>query len=203
MKKYYFRDLYFNRSMKYKVSEYAKLKNVTYRTVWNWVKSNRINYQTTNTGGLVIVEEDPNSNKEVAVYARVSSSENKDNLERQKNRLLDYCASRGYKVSSIVTEIGSGLNDKRPKLEKILTNRSISIIVVEHRDRLSRFGFNYIEKLLNSNDRRIEVINEPLNEKEDLIQDFVSIITSFTARLYGQRRSKRKTEFLIKNLQSE
>jgi len=110
---------------------------------------------------------------------------------------------RGYKVSSIVTEIGSGLNDKRPKLEKILTNRSISIIVVEHRDRLSRFGFNYIEKLLNSNDRRIEVINEPLNEKEDLIQDFVSIITSFTARLYGQRRSKRRTEFLIKNLQSE
>lgn len=189
--------------MKYKVSEYAKLKNVTYRTVWNWIKSNKINYQTTNTGGLVIVEEEPNSNKEVAVYARVSSSENKDNLERQKNRLLDYCASRGYKVSSIVTEIGSGLNDKRPKLEKILTNRSISIIVVEHRDRLSRFGFNYIEKLLNSNDRRIEVINEPLNEKEDLIQDFVSIITSFTARLYGQRRSKRRTEFLIKNLQSE
>ena len=91
--------------MKYKVSEYAKLKNVTYRTVWNWVKSNKINFQTTNTGGLVIVEEDSNSNKEVAVYARVSSSENKDNLERQKNRLLDYCASRGYKVSSIVTAV--------------------------------------------------------------------------------------------------
>jgi len=83
--------------MKYKVSEYAKLKNVTYRTVWNWVKSNKIDFQTTNTGGLVIVEEDSNSNKEVAVYARVSSSENKDNLERQKNRLLDYCALEDIK----------------------------------------------------------------------------------------------------------
>jgi putative resolvase len=117
--------------------------------------------------------------------------------------LLNYCASKDYQVSKIVSEIGSGLNDKRPKLEKILLDRSISIIVIEHQDRLARFGFNYIKELLNSYDRKIEVINPPLNEKEDLIQDFVSIITSFTARLYGQRRSKRKTEFLIKNLENE
>ncbi len=189
--------------MRYKVSEYAKLKNVTYRTVWNWVKSGKVKHELTNTGGIIVIEDNPNLDKSIAVYARVSSSENKDNLDRQKNRLLDYCASRGYKVTKIVTEIGSGLNDKRPKLEKILLDRSISIIVVEHQDRLSRFGFNYISELLNSYDRRIEVINPPLNEKEDLIQDFVSIITSFTARLYGQRRSKRKTEFLIKNLKNE
>lgn len=189
--------------MRYKVSEYAKLKNVTYRTVWNWVKSDKVKHELTNTGGIVIIEENKDLDKHVAVYARVSSSENKDNLERQKNRLLDFCAAKGYKVTKIVTEIGSGLNDKRPKLEKILLDKSISIIVVEHQDRLARFGFNYVNELLNSYDRRIEVINQPLNEKEDLIQDFVSIITSFTARLYGQRRSKRKTEFLIKNLKEE
>jgi putative resolvase len=72
--------------------------------------------------------------------------------------------------------------------------------VVEHKDRLTRFGFNYIEQWLKLQDRRIEVVNLAENGKEDLIQDFVSIVTSFCARLYGQRRSKRKTERLIAEL---
>jgi predicted site-specific integrase-resolvase len=74
------------------------------------------------------------------------------------------------------------------------------VIVVEHKDRLTRFGYNYLEQLLKMQDRRIEVINLAENGKEDLIQDFVSIVTSFCARLYGQRRSKRKTERLIAEL---
>jgi predicted site-specific integrase-resolvase len=74
------------------------------------------------------------------------------------------------------------------------------VIVVEHKDRLTRFGYNYLEQLLKVQDRRIEVINLAEDGKEDLIQDFVSIVTSFCARLYGQRRSKRKTERLIAEL---
>jgi predicted site-specific integrase-resolvase len=74
------------------------------------------------------------------------------------------------------------------------------VIVVEHKDRLTRFGYNYLEQLLKMQDRRIEVINLAENGKEDLVQDFVSIVTSFCARLYGQRRSKRKTERLIAEL---
>lgn len=74
--------------------------------------------------------------------------------------------------------------------------------MVEHKDRLTRFGFHYIEKLLAMQGRRIEVINLAENSKEDLMQDFVSIVTSFCARLYGQRRSKRKTERIIAELQS-
>ena len=76
----------------------------------------------------------------------------------------------------------------------------ITLIVVEHKDRLARFGLNYIEKLLNIEGRKIEVVNNTSNDKEDLVQDFVSIITSFTARLYGKRRSKRNTEKLIEDL---
>jgi predicted site-specific integrase-resolvase len=113
----------------------------------------------------------------VAIYARISSSENKDNLERQKQRLLNYCAAKGYKVSSVVIEIGSGLNDTRPKLEHLLLDSTINLIVVEHKDRLARFGLNYIEKLLSMQNRKIEVINPQLNEIDDLMQDFVSIIT--------------------------
>lgn len=130
----------------------------------------------------------------------MSSSENKDNLERQKERLVSYCNAKGYKVSKIITEIGSGLNDERKKLESILMDKSINLIVVEHKDRLARFGLNYIQKLLELDNRKIEIINPQTNDEDDLMQDFVSIITSFTARLYGRRRSKRITEKVIKEV---
>ena len=189
--------------MKYKISQYARKNNVTTRTIWNWIKLEKVKTERTKTGGWLIVEENENKYDKVAIYARVSSSENKNNLEKQKERLLNYCSAKGYKVDYIVTEIGSGLNDKRIKLEKLLLDNSINKIVVEHKDRLARFGINYIEKLLWMNNRTIEYINPVMNEKEDIIQDFVSIITSFTARLYGQRRSKRKTIELIQELKEK
>ena len=130
----------------------------------------------------------------VAIYTRVSAAKNQD------NRLRDYCAAKGYPVAWVVKESGSGVNDACPKLLKLLTDPTVSVIVVEHKDRLTCFGYNYIEQLLKMQDRRIEVINLAENGKEDLIQDFVSIVTSFSARLYGQRRSKRKTERLIAEL---
>lgn len=188
--------------MKYKISQYAKLNKVTTRTVWNWIYKGEVNIERTKTNRiLIVVDEEVKKDLNCAIYARVSSSENKSNLEKQKERLLDYCAAKGYKVTKIVTEIGSGLNDNRVKLESILLDTSISIIVVEHKDRLARFGINYIEKLLELSNRKIEIINTNDNDRDDLMQDFVSIITSFTARLYGQRRTKRNTKKLIKALE--
>jgi len=188
--------------MKYKISQYARKNNVTIRTVWGWIKKEKIKTEKTSSGGWLVIEDDENKYEKVAIYARVSSSENKDNLEKQKERLLNYCAAKGYTVEIVVTEIGSGLNDNRPKLEKLLLDNSITKIIVEHKDRLARFGLNYIEKLLLLNNRTIEYINPVTDVKEDIIQDFVSIITSFTARLYGQRRNKRKTIELIENLKN-
>lgn len=92
------------------------------------------------------------------------------------------------------------MNDNRKKLESLLVDRSITRIVIEHSDRFSRFGMNYIQKLLELDNRTIEVINTQNSDRDDLMQDFVSIITSFTTRLYGQRRSKRNTEKLIREL---
>lgn len=187
--------------MRLKISQYAKMENVTIRTVWRWIKEGKLTTEKTETGRVrIIIEENDILN--VAIYARVSNAENKDNLDRQKNRLVDYCNAKGYKVSKIITEIGSGLNDKRPKLESLLIDKSINLIVVEHKDRLSRFGTNYIEKLLFMQGRKIEILNPIETETNDLMQDFVSIITSFTARLYGIRRSKRKTEKLIADLKN-
>lgn len=188
--------------MKVKISQYAKMHNVTIRTVWNWIKKGEVTIERTPTGRNMVVIDNDKKNKEpiVAVYARVSSSENKSNLQTQKDRLISYANAKGYKVDKVVTEIGSGLNDKRPKLEQLLTDKSIDIIIVEHKDRLARFGLNYIEKLLALDGRKIEIINPQENDRDDLMQDFVSIITFFCARLYGQRRSKRQTEKLIENL---
>ena len=187
--------------MKYKISEYAKLNHVQYRTVWNWINKGKVKIERTKTGRVLIVVDEPVKDQTVAVYARVSSSENKNNLERQAQRLIDYANAKGYKVEKVVKEIGSGLNDNRPKLQSLLADKSINLILVEHKDRLTRFGFNYIQTLLANSDRVIEVVNNLESPKEDLIADFTSVITSFCAKIYGQRRSKRKTEQLIKELE--
>jgi len=190
--------------MKYKISQYAKKYNVTVRTVWNWIKNNKISIERTSTQRILIVEnENKQINDSVAIYARVSSSENKDNLTRQRERLENYCAAKGYKVLRVVEEVGSGLNDNRKKLESLLVDETIKKIVVEHSDRFSRFGMNYINKLMKMQGREIEIINEQNNNRDDLMQDFVSIITSFCARLYGQRRNKRRTEKIIEELSKE
>jgi len=105
----------------------------------------------------------------VAVYARVSSSENKTTLDTQAERLVSYCNARGYRVFKVVKETGSGLNDGRKKLEDLLMDRSIKVIVVEHKDRFSRFGLNYIQKLLEMDGRRIEIVNEVVDDRDDLM----------------------------------
>jgi putative resolvase len=183
---------------------------VTKMTLWNWKNKGLVQFHKIGSMNYISDEDfsrlqgiELNKFENTVVYARVSSTENKTNLETQKERLISYCNAKGYKVSNVITEFGSGLNDKRPKLQKLLEDPNITRIVVEHKDRLTRFGFNYIETLLKKNGVALEVINVVDNERQDLIQDFVSVITSFSARIYGQRRSKRKTEQLIKNLENE
>ena len=191
--------------MRVKLTQYAKMTGVSVRTLWRRINDGSLPIVKSETGRVFVeINDDIKPYKlNVCVYARVSSSENKDNLERQKERLVSYCNAKGYKVSKIITEIGSGLNDERKKLESILMDKSINLIVVEHKDRLARFGLNYIQKLLELDNRKIEIINPQTNDEDDLMQDFVSIITSFTARLYGRRRSKRLTEKIIKEVSED
>lgn len=185
-----------------KISEYAKRFNCCNRTVWNRIYAKKVNARKTEHGWRIFLD-DGIVEPHYAVYARVLSAENKDNLERQKQRLLDFCATKGWKVDKAVAEVGSGLNDERKKLARLLADESITHIVVEHKDRFSRFGFRYVEQLLKQQNRCIVVINEQDNERDELMEDFVSIITSFTARLYGRRHSKRRTEKLIAELKKD
>jgi len=185
-----------------KLSEYAKKIGLSYRTCWNWYKAGKIPNAVQLPSGTIIIQENEPSEDYVVTYARVSSSENKKNLDTQSERLQEFCIANGWIIKENVKEIGSGINDKRKKLERVLRNGKVSLIVVEHEDRLTRFGFNYLEVLLNGQGCKIIVINEANDDKEDLMQDFISIITSFTARIYGLRRSKRKTEKIIQELKN-
>jgi putative resolvase len=189
-----------------KLSEYARRQGISYRTALRWFRAGTIKGYQAPTGTIIVTEGEvaPSAQPEkVAIYARVSSPTHREHLERQAARLADYCAARGYPVAQVVKEIASGVNDSRPQLLALLKDSSITRIVVEHRDRLTRFGFHYLETLLQAQGRTIEVVNLAENEKEDLITDLVAIVSSFTARLYGQRRAKRTTERIAAELRGE
>ena len=145
----------------------------------------------------------PTPEEQVAIYARVSSAEHRENLERQAERLRQYCTTRGYQVVKLVKEVGSGVNDSLPKLLSLLRDPMITRLVVEQKDRLTRFGFRYIETLLEIQGRTIVVVKPAGDNQEDLLYDVASIVYSICARLYGQRRAKRKAERLIEQLEAQ
>src|SRR5258708_8183197 len=178
-----------------KLSQYAKKMGVTYKTVWRWYKAGQLDAYQTPTGMVVVREQQagkPGTGR-IALYARVSSVDQKSDLDRQMHRLRDYAADKGYQVAKEVTEIASGMNDSRPKFLELLADPSIGTIIVEHKDRGSRFGWNYLTTLMEVQGRSIEALF-PNETKDDLVSDFVSIITSMAARIYGRRGSRRKAE---------
>ena len=186
-----------------KLSKWAKMNGYTYHGAYKVYRAGKIPNAIQTETGTVLVEiesEDTSRPEYTVVYARVSSSENKNNLESQAKRVKEYCMANGWQVHEVVKECASGLNDHRPKLQKILSDDKVTRIVVEHKDRLTRFGFAYIETLFQGD---VVVINHTDDEEDDIMQDLVSIITSFCARIYGKRRSSRKTEKLIAELQKD
>jgi putative resolvase len=189
-----------------KLSDYARQQGVRYETAWRWFRDGKIAGHRVGKHTILIDEEKTGTcspPERVAIYARVSSAENKPNLDSQAERLLAYCSAKGYQVAKVVKEIGSGVNDSRPKLLGLLEDVNTTVIVVEHKDRLSRFGVHYIETLLRVQGRRLEIVNESEDDKEDLLADLTAILYSFCARMYGLRRAKGKTEKIVQQLEAE
>jgi len=186
-----------------KLSTYAKQLGISYSTAWRmWKRGEIAGYQL--ASGTVIVNQPEQENhiiRKVAIYARVSTSENKKNLDTQAEGLVAWCTIQGWPVVQVVKECGSGVNDQRPRFLALLADPSITHIVVEHKDRASRFGVAYIQTLLAVQKRELVVVNSAQTAEEDLMSDLLSIITSFVARLYGRRRAKRKTDQVLAALQ--
>ena len=150
------------------------------------------------TGTILVYEEALRMKPpaQVAIYARVSSHDQEEDMGRQVSRLKDYAAANGWKVGQVVEEIGSGLNGRRRKLIKLLQTPEVGTILVEHKDRLTRFGFELIEATMMSQGRRIMVADDT-EEMTDIWQDFIDVVTSMCARIYGKRGVRNRAKRAI------
>jgi len=178
-----------------KLSVWAKNKGLTYRGAYNLYRRGQIPGSYQLESGTVIIDEvkDTSRAENIVVYCRVSNHTRKDEMEYQVNRCLEYCRAKGYSVNKVYKEVASGMNDTRKELFKMLDSEP-TIIVVENKDRLTRFGFNYVEYFSNKNKCKIDVLNRDNEDSQDLIKDMVAVMTSFCCRLYGLRRGQNKAK---------
>lgn len=149
----------------------------------------------------------PVQQNRTAIYCRVSSHEQKQkgDLERQVGRMTTEALKRGYNLISVIDEVGSGMNDNRKKLQKLfelVESKQIDIVFIEHKDRLSRFCFNYLVSYFNSYGVKIEIFEETLTKgyEQELVEDILSLMASFSAKIYGRRSSqnrKKKQEEVV------
>lgn len=189
-----------------KLSDWAKENGVHYRTAMVWLHEGKLPVPVVQTPGghYRIVESPPKaqSNGKTVLYGRVSSHDQKGDLARQLDRLRVFAGGLGLQNVEIVEEIGSGLNGRRPKLLKLLQDPSITTIVVEHRDRLARFGVEYLEATLQAQGRAL-VVAEAGEQKSDLVQDFVDVVTCMCARIYGRRAASHRAKQALAAAQGE
>lgn len=143
------------------------------------------------SGTIWVDVADARADGRVVVYARVSSHDQRGDLDRQVARLTQWATENGHDVGEVVCEVGSGLNGKRPKLRRVLSDPSVSVVVVEHRDRLARFGVEYLEAALSAQGRRI-VVTDAGETEDDLVRDMIEVLTSMCARLYGRRGARNR-----------
>ena len=184
-------------SLVVRLSEWARRNGVHYQTAWSWARNGTMPVPVIKTPtGRYLVQETERPEGRAAAYCRVSSSDQRADLERQTGRVVAAATARGIVVAEIVAEIGSGLNGNRPKLAKLLSDPTVATIVVEHRDRLARFGVEHLACALAATGRRIVVIDDT-EVPDDLVRDMVEVLTSFCARLYGRRSAARKAHAAI------
>jgi len=185
--------------------EVCRLLGVSYVTLRRWIKEGKIKAVQTLGGKYRIPESEVRrllsgvEIKEVraVIYARVSSSDQKKDLERQIEYLTQYCSAKGYKVVNVLSDIASGLKANRRGLLRLfnyVVNREVDVVVITYKDRITRFGFEYLEYFFKQYGVRIEVIygEEPKDTYQELVEDLLAIVTSFAGKLYGMRSHKKK-----------
>jgi len=191
---------------KIKLNAWAKQQGVTYRTAWNWYKAGQLPARAHQTPtGTILVEvadESPAQTSRAAIYARVSSHDQKPQLDGQVGRCLAFANGAGLSVVQTVTEVGTGLNGHRKKLLALLGDPKVDVMVVEHRDRLMRFGAEYVEAALTARGARLMVVNET-ELTDDLVTDMIAVLTSFCARLYGRRSAANRAKRLVAQCQND
>lgn len=179
-----------------KLSDWARANGIHPKTALRWHERGVLPVPTRRVGPRTILVEAPaqsGAGRGAALYARVASHDQRDDLQRQMGRLTEWAAGQGLVVTQAVTEVGSGMNGSRPQLRRLLADASVGCIVVEHRDRLARLGSEYIEAALVGAGRRLVVV-DAAEVEDDLVRDLTEVLTSLCARLYGRRSARTRAQ---------
>jgi putative resolvase len=176
-----------------KLAEWARVNGVHPQTAYRWFRQGTMPVPARRlSSGTILVDapESPSGGRAV-LYARVSAHDQRADLDRQVARLTAWATGQGVAVAEVVTEVGSGLNGRRPKLKRLLADPTVAVIVVEHRDRLARYGVEQLEAALSAQGRRLVVV-DPGESGDDLVRDMIEVLTGFCARLYGRRGARNR-----------
>lgn len=176
-----------------KLAEWARGNGVHPQTAYRWFREDKmpVTARRLESGTIWVDVAPEKTTGRVVLYARVSSHDRRSDLDRQVARLTSWATLNGHEVGEVVCEVGSGLNGKRPKLRRILSDPSASVVVVEHRDRLAGFGVEHLEAALGAHGRRI-VVADSGETNDDLVRDMIEVLTSMCARLYGRRGARNR-----------
>jgi len=181
--------------------EWALAQGIHPQTAYRWYREGKLPVPARKTGKLILVGDLAKSAapgpRRTVVYARVSSADQRGDLDRQVARVVSWATAHGYSVDRVVTEVGSALNGHRRKFLSLLRDKDVGTILVEHRDRFCRFGAEYVEAALEAQGRRVVVV-DPSELDDDLVRDATELLTSLCTRLYGRRsaanRARRAVE---------
>lgn len=187
-------------------SEWAAANGFSKWTVWQWIRDGKmpdgVEVKRLKSGRYQVIDSRPEASYEkipetietqCVCYARVSSSDQKADLERQGDRLKAFAMNLGFDSPKVITEIASGMNGERKRLGEILSNSTYTPVIVEHKDRLARMNGELIIDALKAQDRKVVVIDDSEMD-DDLVSDVISVMTSFCARLYGRRSAKARAK---------
>jgi putative resolvase len=176
-----------------KLAEWARANGVHPQTAYRWFRQGTMPVPARRLPSGTILVDTPGSppGARVVLYARVSSHDQRADLERQVARLTTWATRQGMVVAEVVREVGAGVNGKRPRLTRLLADPQATVIVVEHQDRLARFGVEHLEAALAAQGRRLLVV-EPGETSDDLMGDMIEVLTGFCARLYGRRGARNR-----------
>lgn len=190
----------------YKPKDFAELLNVSVKTLQRWDREGILIAKRTPTDRRYYTYDQyleykgikNNTERKVVIYTRVSTNGQKDGLLNQKQFLLNFTSSKGIIVDEIIEDVGSGLNYNRKKWNRLIEEsmeNKIDTIIVTHKDRFIRFGYDWFERFLAKFNVKIIVVNnELLSPQEELVQDIISILHVFSCRIYGLRKYKKKIE---------
>ena len=202
----------------YKPKDFAELLGVSVKTLQRWDREGTLKANRTPTDRRYYTYDQylqykginiENDNRQIVIYARVSTRNQKDDLQNQVEFLKQFCNAKGMIVNQCIEDFGSGLNYNRKKWNKLLDEvmeNKIKTIVISNKDRFVRFGYDWFEKFCEKFNTKIMIVNnETLSPNEELVQDIISILQAFSCRLYGLRKYKnqiKKDEEIAQELQN-